>query len=186
MRMGRHGRLKAIANARDPKCRQCSFYQSSKHVCIMGRGSLMSPIFAVGEAPGSAEAGMGLPFMGPAGQLFDRVLVALGMQHLVYISNVVHCRPPGNQKPSPFEISTCLPYLIQELSIVRPRVIVLMGRTAMDAFGVYHRNKPAFLDVGMEVQAWTVGTWHPAYCLRTGEKSKQELKEAFEWARRSM
>jgi uracil-DNA glycosylase len=121
----------------------------------------------VGEAPGSEEDVSGEPFVGPAGQLLDRMIQAMGYGlDEVYVCNAVKCRPPANRTPSDLEVFTCMShFLSMQLPLVRPKVIVALGRSAAKALGIR-------LGAGWRGQAtewrgiWTVPTYHPAYLLR--------------------
>jgi DNA polymerase len=157
-------------------------YKSTKHVCILGRGNITAPVFLIGEAPGQAEEKYGKPFCGRAGKLLDSLIVRVGLAGLVYISNVCHCRPPSNRKPTEEEAGICWPYTLGEISIVQSQVIVLLGRTAMDAVGVDKSLRgDHFYD--SRLKAHVIATWHPAYVLRKGKKEKEELLQALELAR---
>ena len=177
-----HKKLR-LQRLRNTNCCKCSLCRSTHHVCIMGKGNLLAPVFLIGEAPGSAEEKTGKPFMGRAGKLLDSILAVEELEDLVYITNVVHCRPPSNRKPSETEAEICWPYTLREIEIVQPKVIVLLGRTAMNAVGVDKSLRgDHFYD--SRLKAEVVATWHPAYCLRKGKTATQELLEALLLARR--
>ena len=145
----------------------------------------MSPIMAIGEALGAAEAKTGKPFMGRAGKMLDRCTDLISISHLVYITNIVHCRPPDNRDPTKKEIDTCMEYLRGEIAIVQPKVILLMGRTAIKAFGFgsdVSATSSYFYCEGWP-EAYIKGTWHPAYCLRKGREPTRQLLEALKWAK---
>lgn len=167
----------------NPNCRLCSLYKSTRHVCILGKGNLTAPILLVGEAPGAAEELTGKPFCGRAGKLLDRLLELADLSGHVYITNVCHCRPPNNRKPDEVEAEVCWHYTLQEINIVQPKVIVLLGRLAM---GVVEVDKTLrgdhFYDNGLKAEV--VSTWHPAYCLRKGREVIRELLEALKLAGR--
>jgi len=174
-------------------CKKCELYKSSKHVCIQGRGNLDAPIFLVGEAPGNAESETGKPFMGRAGKLLDHLLEELGLSDKVFISNVCHCYPPDNRKPTDREIKICREYLIYELQIIQPKVIVLLGKTAMKFVeSVIHRDH--YLHAGCLPIAFkkfcsvpdvlVISTFHPAYCLRRGDGAIHDLRRALLWAQK--
>ena len=180
---------------RDPKCTKCELHKSSKHVCIFGRGNLDAPIFLVGEAPGAAEEISGEPFCGRSGQLLNHIIDDLKLTNQVYISNVVHCRPPDNRRPTNHEIKICREYLIYELQIIQPRVIVLLGKVAMKFVekiigrsGYLHAgclpiNFKKFCSVP---NVLVISTWHPAYCLRRGEGATNDLRRALVWAQKQI
>jgi DNA polymerase len=139
----------------------------------------------VGEAPGEEEDRQGEPFVGASGQLLTAMLGAIGLpRDGVFIANVLKCRPPGNRDPKPAEVAECLPHLAQQVSMVKPRLILAFGRVAAQSLlgteatlgslrGVVHRFGPLNTPV--------VVTYHPAYLLRSpGEKRKawEDLKFA--------
>jgi len=129
----------------------------------------------VGEAPGKREDDLEKPFQGKAGQLLDKILKVHGMtRRHVYITNVCRCRPKDNRKPDQEEARACEKYLIKELSIIQPRVVVTLGGTAtlsMTGFGKISmvRGRPVF------PKSWglmIIPTWHPSYCVRNGGESR--------------
>src|SRR6185436_527570 len=110
-----------------PKCRLAQ----TRTQTVFGEGDPDAPIFFIGEGPGETEDQTGRPFVGRAGQLLDQMIVAMGMKReQVYIANIVKCRPPGNRASAPDEVETCTPYLVRQIEIVRPRVIVTLGLPA--------------------------------------------------------
>jgi DNA polymerase len=151
---------------------------------VFGVGNRSSEWMVIGEAPGAEEDLRGEPFVGQAGRLLDNVLAAAGLgrtaagRSAVYIANVVKCRPPGNRNPEPDEVARCEPYLMQQIELLRPRVILLMGRVAAQAIlgteasiaslrGHAHRIDVAGASVPVIV------TYHPAYLLRNlADKAK--------------
>jgi len=189
-KLGRRGRYKVIESIRNPKCTECDLHKTEGNVCVMGRGNLMAPIVLVGEAPGAAEAETGKPFMGRAGHLLNKILKELRMSEMVYITNAVRCRPPKNRTPDIWELKCCRNlYLFPEVGIIRPHVIVLMGKTAARAFNVedsfhpliqYHYPDQA---VFAYRRVCVIITWHPAYCLRNGKMTTAKFKKHLAKAR---
>jgi uracil-DNA glycosylase family 4 len=128
----------------------------------------------VGEAPGEQEDRQGEPFVGRAGQLLDRMLTAVGLSRTeadaarqVYIANVIKCRPPGNRNPLPEEVAQCEPFLIRQVQLVQPKVILAMGRFAVQS--ILRSSEPIGKLRGKvhEYQGVpVVVTYHPAYLLR--------------------
>ncbi len=115
------------------RCRRCKLYAGAKNL-VCGEGSPNARLMFIGEAPGAEEDLEGRPFVGPAGQVLNNLLNKLNLnREEVYITNVVKRRPPGNRDPLPGEIEACLPYLLQEIKAVRPRVIVTLGKVATNA-----------------------------------------------------
>jgi len=149
-------------------CRRCKLCEQRKTV-VFGEGNPTPPVLFVGEAPGAVEDRTGRPFVGPAGQLLDRILEnAMGLRREdVFIANVNKCRPPGNRDPEPEEVAACRGYLERQIELVRPRVIVALGRSAAQTLlgndgsigqmrGQWHRVR------GIP----TMVTYHPAALLR--------------------
>lgn len=153
-------------------CARCGLHAGRKQT-VFARGNPSAQICFVGEGPGADEDAQGLPFVGKAGQLLDKMITAMGLsQEDVYIANVVKCRPPNNRTPEASEMASCLPYLDEQLDIVRPRVIVALGATAVrgllgpvegitkirGTWRLYRASIPL------------MPTFHPAYVLRQPTK----------------
>ncbi len=112
------------------ECRRCALHATRTHV-VFGEGREGCDVMFVGEGPGAEEDATGRPFVGAAGRLLDRMIAAMGMaREDCYIANVVKCRPPFNATPRPDEVAACLPYLQRQVALVRPRVLVALGRSA--------------------------------------------------------
>jgi DNA polymerase len=110
------------------KCTRCKLHLARKRV-VPGEGPLNASIMMIGEAPGEREDEEGRPFVGAAGQLLTKLLNSVGIRREdVYITNIVKCRPPNNRDPEPDEIDACRPYLVTQILIVRPKVIICLGR----------------------------------------------------------
>ncbi len=157
--------LKAAVKA----CDACALAKTRTQT-VFGVGDEMADWLFIGEAPGAEEDGRGEPFVGQAGKLLDNMLAAIGLKRgeNVYIANVLKCRPPGNRNPEPFEVAQCHAYLLRQMALIQPRLIVALGRFAAQTLldtgatiaslrGRVHR----FHDVP------TVVTYHPAYLLRS-------------------
>ncbi len=141
---------------------------------VFGAGTVHSPLLFVGEAPGADEDVQGEPFVGKAGQLLTKIIQTMGLDRdRVYIANILKCRPDtpgqtaGNRKPTPVEMTTCLPYLLGQIRIIQPKVIVALGATAVEGlFGKCDgitRLRGTWLNFrGVPVMP----TYHPAYLLR--------------------
>jgi uracil-DNA glycosylase family 4 len=149
-------------------CTRCPLH-TSREQAVPGEGNPRAEVLFVGEAPGASEDRAGRPFVGPSGELLDRILSnAMGLRRSeVYIANVAKCRPPDNRNPEPNEVAACLPYLQRQVDLIRPKVIVCLGRVAaQNLLGVtdsVSRLRGRDLDYrGTPV----VVTWHPAYLLR--------------------
>lgn len=166
--LGIRGQLTILRN---PQCEACALNNSSVNVCVMGRGSPRSKIVLIGEAPGRAESETGKPFMGQAGQLLNELLEDAGIVN-PYITNICKCRPPGNRKPKDDEQATCTKlYLNEELAIIRPRVVVLLGavssRWAFPSGFIRGIVNPHHHLIPNDMIA-CVPTWHPAYYFHSG------------------
>ena len=111
-------------------CRKCAL-GGTKTKSVLDRGSRDALMMFVGEAPGQQEDEQGIPFVGPAGQLFDKYLEAAGIdREEVYVCNILKCRPPQNRDPLPEEQEACMPYLREQVRLVKPKIIVCLGRIA--------------------------------------------------------
>jgi len=166
------------------KCTKCGLHDSRKQV-VFGEGAARAEIVFVGEGPGAEEDLQGRPFVGRSGQLLTRMIAAMTLtRDQVYICNVVKCRPPGNRTPTDDEIQACWPYLSRQLSILRPKVIITLGRPASQMLlqtktpigrlrGEFHDFPPTSLHHLSMPDAKLMPTFHPAYLLRSpGEKGK--------------
>jgi uracil-DNA glycosylase family 4 len=154
-------------------CQACSLCNSRKQT-VFGAGNAQARWMIVGEAPGEQEDRDGEPFVGRAGQLLDRMLTAVGLtraeapsEQQVYIANVLKCRPPANRNPLPQEVAQCEPYLLRQMALVQPDLILAMGRFAVQS--LLKTSEPIGKLRGRihEVQGIpVVVTYHPAYLLR--------------------
>jgi DNA polymerase len=150
------------------ECTRCRLSQG-RNKLVFGAGKHDSGILLVGEGPGATEDAQGLPFVGRAGELLDRILEAIGLNRgSVYIANVVKCRPPGNRVPAPDEVDACLPILIRQIEIMKPGVIVALGASAALALlgtkkgiGTLRGEMHEFRGTPVMV------TYHPAALLRS-------------------
>jgi len=157
------------------RCSSCPLADRRTQV-VFGEGALEAPVMFVGEGPGEQEDLQGRPFVGPAGQLLDRMLAAVGMgrEQNAVICNIVKCRPPGNREPSAEEAAKCLPFLRAQVDIVRPRIIVCLGATA-----VRHIIGPEARITRVRGQwterkgFWITATYHPAALLRDASRKGQ-------------
>ena len=154
-------------------CTACSLCQNRQQT-VFGTGHLRAHCMVIGEAPGEHEDAQGEPFVGESGQLLDRMLAALGLSRQpgdparqVYIANTLKCRPPRNRNPSPEELALCQPFLLRQVALVQPRVILAMGRFAVQS--LLGSDAPVGQLRG-QVHDWhgvpLVVTYHPAYLLR--------------------
>jgi DNA polymerase len=115
-------------------CSQCALRPGCKNV-VPGEGSAEAEIMFIGEGPGAKEDELGRPFVGAAGKFLDEMLGIINLKREeVYIANVVKCRPPQNRDPSPEEVATCWPWLLEQIKIIQPKLIVTLGRHSMGRF----------------------------------------------------
>nr|WP_221630157.1 uracil-DNA glycosylase [Synechococcus sp. BSA11S] len=120
--------------ARDcANCRRCPLAEGRQQV-VVSRGNPRAALMVIGEGPGAQEDATGSPFVGRAGQLLDRMLASVGLESNrdAYICNVVKCRPPDNRKPTPQEMAACMPWLLQQVELVQPKLVLLAGATAVE------------------------------------------------------
>jgi uracil-DNA glycosylase family 4 len=168
-------------------CVKCGLHKTRSQT-VFGVGDENADWMLIGEAPGAEEDRLGDPFVGQAGKLLDNMLAAVGLSRRknVYIANVLKCRPPGNRNPAPDEVEQCTPYLLQQIALIRPKLILAMGRFAAQTLlesdasiasmrGRLHRYAGVPLIV----------TYHPAYLLRTLE-DKAKAWEDLVFARKTM
>ncbi|MBD1882240.1 uracil-DNA glycosylase [Coleofasciculus sp. FACHB-T130] len=152
-------------------CNQCYRCQlgETRTNAVVGRGNLQAPIMIVGEAPGQNEDETGLPFVGKAGQLLEKILasVQLNTEQDVYIANINKCRPPANRVPTPDEIAACKPYLLEQIRMVDPKIILLTGATAVKGLTGDKRGITKIRGTWMEWEGrLCMPILHPAYLLR--------------------
>jgi len=155
-------------------CRNCALCQGRTHT-VPGEGHPDGPdIMFVGEGPGADEDAQGRPFVGKAGRLLTKMIEAMGYKREeVYIANVVKCRPPANRKPLPEEMEMCLPYLRRQIGLIKPKIIVGLGATAMD--GLLGRKVAITRMRGVWQEYGGIKlmpTFHPSYLLRDPSKKK--------------
>lgn len=162
-------------------CMKCEHLASSRKNVVFGVGSINAQLMFVGEAPGADEDEQGEPFVGKAGQLLTKIIQTTGLQRSdVYIANILKCRPDtpgqsaGNRKPTPEEMKTCIPYLHEQIDLIRPKVLVALGATAVEGLlgktvgitrlrGTWHTYRGIPL----------MPTYHPAYLLRNQALSEK-------------
>lgn len=168
--MAREDKIVALQTLNDAEvkgCRKCRLCQTRTQT-VFGEGDPEAHLMFIGEGPGENEDLQGRPFVGKAGQLLDRMIQAMGLsREKVYICNIVKCRPPNNRQPAPDETAACTPYLLQQIEIVRPKVIVTLGLPATQ-FILQTKNS-----MGKMRGRWhewrgikVMPTYHPAYVLR--------------------
>lgn len=143
---------------------------------VFGEGAPDARLLCVGEGPGADEDRLGRPFVGRAGQLLDRILEVSGFNRRTncYIANVVKCRPPGNRAPLPDEREACRPYLEAQMQILQPRIVILLGATALQALIDPDARITQMRGQWIERDGiWYMPTYHPAALLRDPRKKKE-------------
>jgi DNA polymerase len=160
--------------------------------CVFADGNPEAKLMVVGEAPGADEDRMGLPFVGQAGKLLDRMLAAIGLDRTTaYITNIVYWRPPGNRNPTGAELATCLPFLERHIELVNPAVLVLAGGISAKALlnvtegitklrGRWFSYQPP----GLAKPIPTRAIFHPAYLLRTQAAKREAWRDLIEIKKR--
>src|SRR6185312_12930496 len=160
-------------------CNRCPLATQGRHAIVFGDGDPNARLMFVGEGPGADEDAQGLPFVGRAGQLLNNMIAAMGLKREeVYIANIVKCRPPGNRVPEPVEAQTCSQFLLRQIDVVQPEVIVALGSTAATYLlgvrkslsalrGRWHNCRGAKLAV----------TYHPAFLLRDPRQKAEAWKD---------
>jgi uracil-DNA glycosylase len=151
-------------------CDRCGLAKTRTHF-VFGAGHPAANLMLIGEAPGEQEDQKGEPFVGAAGQLLDKILMAIGFERgETFICNVLKCRPPGNRDPLPEEVASCLPYLYKQIEIVSPRLILALGRTAAQTLlGVQTPLNRLRGEVHELKGVPMLVTFHPAALLRNPE-----------------
>ena len=155
----------------------CELKNNAKQI-VFSDGNFKSSIMIVGEGPGQKEDELGKPFVGDAGQLLNKMLAAINLKReSIYITNVVNYRPPNNRKPEPAEINRYSEFLREHISIIEPKILILMGSTAMEAlFGSkikISKERGVWKEVIINNKTYlTMITFHPAYLLRQADQKK--------------
>jgi len=171
--------LGALAR-RVSECRRCELHQGRTQT-VFGVGDPAADLMIIGEAPGAEEDRQGEPFVGRAGKLLNEMLRAIGLQRReVYIANILKCRPPNNRDPKPEEAAECSEYLFQQIELIRPRLILVLGRIAAQRLlntdtalarlrGKLHQHPQTGVPL--------VVTYHPAYLLRTPSDKRKAWQD---------
>ena len=155
------------------QCAKCGLHETRTNV-VFGEGNPEARLMFIGEAPGRDEDIQGRPFVGRAGQLLTRIIESIGLtREEVYIANILKCRPPKNRNPLPDEIACCLPYLTEQIEIIRPRIICALGafaaQTLIGTSEGITKLRGTFYDYhGTKLMP----TFHPAACLRNPSTKK--------------
>lgn len=159
-------------------CMKCSLH-TTRTQTVFGVGNRNAQWMFIGEAPGADEDAQGEPFVGRAGQLLNSMIAALGLKREdVYIANVLKCRPPNNRDPQPVEVEQCEPYLVRQIALIQPKLIVALGRHAAHsllktdlALARLRGQVLSYQDIPLVV------TYHPAYLLRTPSDKRKAWED---------
>jgi DNA polymerase len=158
------------------QCTKCQLYKTKKNY-VPGEGSLTPDIFFIGEGPGDTEDKFGRPFIGKAGQLLDKVIIKMGYtRNRVFIGNIIKCRPPNNRNPLKDEVDSCLPYLKNQIDILKPKILVCLGKVALDnlfgdSFPISKVRGQRFTYNNIPV----IPTYHPSFILH--QRTKKEISK---------
>ena len=167
----------AIVRADLGECTRCRLHKGRTHL-VFGVGDAQARLMFVGEGPGADEDEQGVPFVGRAGQLLTQIIKAMGLEReAVYIANVVKCRPPGNRNPEPDEIEQCEPFLMRQIDVIKPTVVVALGKFAAQT--LLRTTEPISKLRGQFHQIGNIRvmpTFHPSYLLRN-PAAKREVWE---------
>ena len=161
------------------QCKKCDLHKTRNHV-VFGEGNEHAPIICIGEGPGYYEDQQGIPFVGKSGQLLDKILSVCGFtrQKHIFIGNIVKCRPPNNRDPLPIERETCLPYLLKQIELIQPKIIILLGATALK--GLVDPNA-RITKVRGQWMTWNnylvMPTYHPSALLRNPKLKHEAWKD---------
>ena len=159
-------------------CTKCSLSKGRTNV-VFGRGNPKAKIFIIGEGPGQQEDEQGLAFVGRAGKMLNKSFLTVGIDTNkdCYISNIVKCRPPNNRKPKSIEVDNCMPWLNSQIELIKPKVIVLAGSTAVQSY--LNINQPISKIRGKWITKGNIKympIFHPSYLLRNSSNEKGKPK----------
>jgi uracil-DNA glycosylase len=159
-------------------CTRCKLHTLGRKQIVFGVGNPEADLMFVGEAPGADEDEQGIPFIGKAGQLLTKIIEAIDLRRDdVYIANIIKCRPPQNRNPEPDEVASCEPFLFRQIDVIKPKVIVALGKYAAQT--LLRSETPISRLRGQVFDyrgAKLIPTFHPAYLLRN-PSSKREVWE---------
>ena len=175
--MKNYSSLKKL-NSECVECTSCNLSETRKNV-VVGKGNESAQVVIIGEGPGEQEDITGLPFVGRAGKMLDTALSSVDIDPLedCYITNIVKCRPPNNRKPSAVESEACMPWLNEQINLLKPKIIILAGSTAVQSFlGI---DEPISKIRGQWIEKDNIKympIFHPSYLLRNPSKNKGKPK----------
>ena len=175
--MKNYSSLKKL-NSECVECTSCNLSETRKNV-VVGKGNESAQVVIIGQGPGEQEDITGLPFVGRAGKMLDTALSSVDIDPLedCYITNIVKCRPPNNRKPSAVESEACMPWLNEQINLLKPKIIILAGSTAVQSFlGI---DEPISKIRGQWIEKDNIKympIFHPSYLLRNPSKNKGKPK----------
>jgi uracil-DNA glycosylase family 4 len=160
-------------------CTRCPLAYAGRHNIVFGDGDPNTRLMFVGEGPGADEDAQGLPFVGKAGQLLNNMIGAMGLKReQVYIANIVKCRPPANRVPEPVEANTCAQFLLRQIDVVQPQVIVALGATAATYLQGVKQSLASLRGSWHSCRGAKVAvTYHPAFLLRDPRQKGEAWKD---------
>jgi DNA polymerase len=185
----RVAKLQVIADDIGPNCQRCKLARLGRKQIVFGTGDPNAELMLIGEGPGADEDEQGLPFVGRAGQLLNNMIAAMGLKReQVYIANIVKCRPPGNRTPERDECDTCSPFLMRQIRVIRPKVIVALGATAAKNLlavndsmaslrGRFYDFSPPRILGEEAFDCKLAVTYHPAFLLRDPRQKAEAWKD---------
>ncbi len=161
------------------KCHLCELSKSRTHV-VFGEGNTQADIMFIGEGPGATEDSMGRPFVGRSGELLTKMIenVLLIKREETYIANIVKCRPPGNRTPTPTEAHTCQPFLLKQIALIKPKIIVTLGGTAYHYMTGDETGITKIRGTLLQQEGYTlIPTYHPSFLLRNPSAKKEVFED---------
>lgn len=176
---GERGNALAAVQAEIGDCTRCPLAYAGRRKIVFGDGDPSARLMFVGEGPGADEDESGVPFVGKAGQLLNNMIAAMGLKReQVYIANIVKCRPPANRQPEFVEATTCSQFLVKQIDIVRPEVIVALGATAATYLLGVKQSLASLRGEWHSVRGAKVAvTYHPAFLLRDPRQKGEAWKD---------
>ena len=183
-KVSREDKIKKLENLKQEinSIKDCKLKENANQI-VMGDGNIDSPLMIIGEGPGKKEDELGKPFVGDAGSLLNKMLKAIKIEReKIYITNVVNYRPPNNRKPEQSEINRYSEYLKKHILIIDPKILILMGGTAMEAIlgsnKIISKERGQWKEVIIKQKSYkTIVTFHPAYLLRKPDQKKFSWKD---------
>jgi len=160
-------------------CTRCRLHKQGRKQIVFGVGNPKAELMFIGEAPGADEDEQGEPFVGRAGQLLNNMIKAMGLRREdVYIANIIKCRPPGNRTPERDECDTCSPFLMRQISVIKPKVIVALGAVAAKTLLAINAPMSEFRGQWYDFRGTKLAvTYHPAFLLRDPRQKKEAWKD---------